>query len=309
MLETDWRSPRPAAGSSCSATRAAGSRLRCPGRTADRRQPRDRRLQHQPACGPTAPRRASAGLRRVLDLIAEGRLDIAITEVGSLADVPAVHQLLAEGRGDGKRGGAGLTVGCGGEWRAAAGLRRGVRPRSTGRVRAAPEGQLSAEQIVAHLVANDELMIQATEALLAGSPFAYYDLDDIHRPQLDALVAEQGGLRGLAALLHGTSERLCALVDRLGLAAETPVETRLREGFDLDVDELAALVPHPGPARPGPPTQAPGHPAARPARQRPTSPDDRRRSCTVPWHRTRSERRVTGPSRRPKAAHDRRKRA
>jgi cytochrome c oxidase assembly factor CtaG len=26
----------------------------------------------------------------------------AITEVGSLADVPAVHQLLAEGRGDGR---------------------------------------------------------------------------------------------------------------------------------------------------------------------------------------------------------------
>ncbi|MET8122931.1 hypothetical protein [Micromonospora sp. NPDC005189] len=100
-----------------------------------------------------------------------------------------------------------------------------------------PDGQLSAEQILAHLVANDELMIQATEALLAGSPFAYYDLDDIHRPQLDALAAEQGGLRGLTALLHETSERLCALVDQLGLAAETPVETHLREGFDLIVDE------------------------------------------------------------------------
>ena len=50
----------------------------------------------------TAPDRASAGLRRVLDLVTEGRLNIAITEVGSLADVPAVHQLLAEGRGDGK---------------------------------------------------------------------------------------------------------------------------------------------------------------------------------------------------------------
>jgi NADPH:quinone reductase len=50
----------------------------------------------------TAPHRASAGLRRVLDLITEGRLDIAITEVGSLAGVPAVHQLLAGGRGDGK---------------------------------------------------------------------------------------------------------------------------------------------------------------------------------------------------------------
>jgi NADPH2:quinone reductase len=50
----------------------------------------------------TAPHRASAGLRRVLGLITEGRLGIAITEVGSLADVPAVHQLLAEGRGNGK---------------------------------------------------------------------------------------------------------------------------------------------------------------------------------------------------------------
>jgi NADPH2:quinone reductase len=50
----------------------------------------------------TAPHRASAGLRRVLDLITEGQLDIAITEVGSLADVAAVHQLLAEGRGHGK---------------------------------------------------------------------------------------------------------------------------------------------------------------------------------------------------------------
>jgi NADPH:quinone reductase len=50
----------------------------------------------------TAPHRASAGLRRVLDLLAGGRLDIAITEVSSLAEVPAVHQLLAEGRGEGK---------------------------------------------------------------------------------------------------------------------------------------------------------------------------------------------------------------
>ena len=49
-----------------------------------------------------APHRAAAGLRRVLNLIAEGQIDVATTEVGSLADVPAVHQLLAEGRGDGK---------------------------------------------------------------------------------------------------------------------------------------------------------------------------------------------------------------
>ncbi|MEV1174786.1 zinc-binding dehydrogenase [Nonomuraea sp. NPDC049784] len=50
----------------------------------------------------TAPHRVSASLSRVFDLIANGRLDLLITEVGSLADVPAVHQLLAEGRGEGK---------------------------------------------------------------------------------------------------------------------------------------------------------------------------------------------------------------
>ena len=41
-------------------------------------------------------------LRRVLDLIADGRLGIAITEIGSLAETPAAQQLLAEGRGRGK---------------------------------------------------------------------------------------------------------------------------------------------------------------------------------------------------------------
>jgi hypothetical protein len=100
-----------------------------------------------------------------------------------------------------------------------------------------PDGDLTAEQIVAHLAANDELLSEATEAVLAGSPFAYYDLETIHRPQLDALVAECGGLDALATLLRATSQKLCVLADRLGPAADTPVDTVLREGFDLDVDD------------------------------------------------------------------------
>ncbi|MGC4786749.1 hypothetical protein ACLQ22_02725 [Micromonospora sp. DT178] len=100
-----------------------------------------------------------------------------------------------------------------------------------------PTGQLSAEQIVAHLAANDELMTEATEAVIAGAPFAYYDLETIHRPQVDALVVECGGLAGLATLLRATSQKLCALTERLGAAAQTPVDTHLREGFDLVVDE------------------------------------------------------------------------
>lgn len=50
----------------------------------------------------SAPERVAAALRRVLDLISAGRLDVAVTAIGSLADVPAVHQLLADGRGSGK---------------------------------------------------------------------------------------------------------------------------------------------------------------------------------------------------------------
>ncbi|TDC60395.1 hypothetical protein E1258_14830, partial [Micromonospora sp. KC207] len=65
------------------------------------------------------------------------------------------------------------------------------------------DGELSAEQIVAHLVANDELMSEATEAVLAGSPFAYYDLDAVHRPQLDALIAECAGSAGGTGAVAG----------------------------------------------------------------------------------------------------------
>lgn len=50
----------------------------------------------------SAPERVAAALSRVLELIATGRLDIAVTKVDSLADVPDVHQMLAEGRGNGK---------------------------------------------------------------------------------------------------------------------------------------------------------------------------------------------------------------
>jgi NADPH2:quinone reductase len=50
----------------------------------------------------TSPARATGALRRVLGLLADQKLNIAVTEVGSLDDVPAVQQSLAEGRGLGK---------------------------------------------------------------------------------------------------------------------------------------------------------------------------------------------------------------
>ncbi|GAB2964231.1 hypothetical protein GCM10027280_61460 [Micromonospora polyrhachis] len=100
-----------------------------------------------------------------------------------------------------------------------------------------PADELTAEQVLAHLAVNDELLTETTEAVLAGSPWAYYDIEAIHRPQLDELVARYGGLAGLAAVLRDSSAKLCTLTESLGDKAETPVWTHIREGFDLRVDE------------------------------------------------------------------------
>ncbi|MEO3816351.1 hypothetical protein [Plantactinospora sp. B24E8] len=100
-----------------------------------------------------------------------------------------------------------------------------------------PAGELTVEQVLAHLAANDELLIEATEAVLAGSPWSYYDAQSTLPPQVDAMVAHPAGLPGLAAWLHTTSGRLCGLMERLGAAAETPVDCRLRESVELVIEE------------------------------------------------------------------------
>ena len=99
------------------------------------------------------------------------------------------------------------------------------------------EGEWTAEEVVAHIAANDELLIEATEAVIAGSPYVCYNHNSIHRPQLDALVAECGGLAGLAARVRGSSRRLCDLVDRLGVHGATPVDTNIRDGDEIVVSE------------------------------------------------------------------------
>lgn len=48
------------------------------------------------------PAVAAEAIGRVLDLLARGTVDLPVSEIGSLSEVPAVHQLLAQGRGRGK---------------------------------------------------------------------------------------------------------------------------------------------------------------------------------------------------------------
>ena len=50
----------------------------------------------------TSPQRVASALASVLGLLASGDLRISVTEVGSLEEVPAVHDRLAAGRGTGK---------------------------------------------------------------------------------------------------------------------------------------------------------------------------------------------------------------
>lgn len=102
----------------------------------------------------------------------------------------------------------------------------------------APGGEWGAEQIVAHVAANDLLLIEATEAVIAGSPWVCYSHDDVaHRPQLDELVADCGGLPGLTRLLRTTSRQLCDLTERLGDKSSGVVDTHLHDGFALRIDE------------------------------------------------------------------------
>jgi hypothetical protein len=102
-----------------------------------------------------------------------------------------------------------------------------------------PAGQWSAEQVVAHVTANDDLLTEATEAVLAGSPWAYYDHDALHTAQLADLIRACGGLPGLLTRLRLTSRRLCDLIDRLTPdAATTDVETHLRDGDTILLDGL-----------------------------------------------------------------------
>jgi NADPH:quinone reductase len=49
-----------------------------------------------------APARAAAALRRVLDLVAAGQLDLPVTAVVPLGQVPSIQQRLADGDGSGK---------------------------------------------------------------------------------------------------------------------------------------------------------------------------------------------------------------
>ncbi len=97
-----------------------------------------------------------------------------------------------------------------------------------------PPGQWSAQQIIAHVAANDELLATATAHVLNGDGQPYYNHDAINTERLDELIALKPDL---VAWLEETSARLCDLADRLPDDDQTMVHTQIIDGTHTRVDE------------------------------------------------------------------------
>lgn len=96
-----------------------------------------------------------------------------------------------------------------------------------------PEGEWSAEQIIAHLAANDELLVKATQQVLAGQGEPYYNHDAIDTSRLDELIAAKGDV---IAWLEQTSADLCDLADQLYEGDMTLVHTQIVDGGITRID-------------------------------------------------------------------------
>jgi hypothetical protein len=100
-----------------------------------------------------------------------------------------------------------------------------------------PEGEWSAEQLIAHVATNDELLAQTTERVLDGDDQAYYNHDAIALARLNEIVAAHGGLPALVDWLGETSARLIELAALLREDDTTAVHTHIRDGGATKVDQ------------------------------------------------------------------------
>jgi hypothetical protein len=108
-----------------------------------------------------------------------------------------------------------------------------------GPFRAPADGGWTAEQIVAHVASNNEQLIAATEALLAGRDASYDNRDAVGDRALSAYAASYGGLRGLADRVAITVAVLRDLAGQLGPLGDTPVPSRIRDGDAVVLDAPA----------------------------------------------------------------------
>jgi hypothetical protein len=107
----------------------------------------------------------------------------------------------------------------------------------SGEVPADEEGAWAPADVLAHLIANDRLMIRAVRSVLDGAVEPYDNADAISLAELRALTDDLGGPAGLAAALEASSQELLALAGRLDEAqAATPLPVRIVDNGEVFLD-------------------------------------------------------------------------
>jgi len=96
-----------------------------------------------------------------------------------------------------------------------------------------PQGEWSADQIIAHVAVNDELLAKATRQVLDGQGQPYYNHDAIDTERLDVLIAANPDV---VRWLEQTSRELCDLADRLAEDDTTRVHTNIVDGVITRID-------------------------------------------------------------------------
>ena len=108
-----------------------------------------------------------------------------------------------------------------------------------------PVDEWNAEQIIAHLTTNDDLLAAATTDVLAGRATAYDNALAIDTDRLSAFVAECGGRDGFVERLRTTSTRLVDLAEQIDDdVGATLLPVHILDGTIVRVDEplpIAAL--------------------------------------------------------------------
>jgi hypothetical protein len=97
-----------------------------------------------------------------------------------------------------------------------------------------PDGEWNADQVIAHVAANDELLAATTRQILDGAlKQPYYNHDAIDTTRLDELIAAKPDV---VQWLEQTSAALCALADQLYEGDTTLVHTRIVDGAITRLD-------------------------------------------------------------------------
>ncbi|HEX6684433.1 MAG TPA: hypothetical protein VF062_16645 [Candidatus Limnocylindrales bacterium] len=96
-----------------------------------------------------------------------------------------------------------------------------------------PDGEWSADQVVAHVAANDELLAATTLRVLDGDGHPYYNHDAIDTERLDTLISVHPDV---VQWLEETSAALCDLADRLPDSDRTLVHTQIVDGTITRLD-------------------------------------------------------------------------